>query len=248
MNTSIRELMLAGAHFGHRTRFWNPQMADYIYGAYYSTHVINLDRTLVGLKKAAEFAHSVSAESGTVLYVCAKTVAGEVIADQAEKVGMPFVTHRWLGGMLTNFKTTRKSVDRLAKMDSDIAGGALAGMTKKEGIRLLAARGKLAKSIGGVRRMAELPDALFIVDVGWHKGAVREANLLGIPVMAVVDTNHSPAGVDYVIPGNDDSRHAIEIYAREISDAVRRGREERDARVLAEASAASDSPDSGPSL
>ena len=247
MNTSIRELMLAGAHFGHRTRFWNPQMADYIYGTYYSTHVINLDRTFAGLKKAAEFAHDVAVENGTVLYVCAKAVASEVIAEQAAVVGMPFVTHRWLGGMLTNFKTTRNSVERLAKMDADIAGGALAQMTKKEGIRLMAAKDKLSRSIGGVREMGELPDALFIVDVGWHRGAVREANLLGIPVMAVVDTNHSPAGVDYVIPGNDDSRHAIEIYAREISDAVRRGREERDARALAAASAAAETP-AGPSL
>ena len=238
MNTNIRELMLAGAHFGHRTRFWNPQMKEYIYGAYYSTHVINLDRTLAGLKKAAEFAASVAAENGTVLYACAKTVAAEVVSDQAQSVGMPHVTHRWLGGMLTNFKTTRNSVDRLAKMEADIRDGVMARMTKKEGIRMQAAKDKLVKSIGGVRDMTELPDALFIVDVGWHKGAVREANLLGIPVMAVVDTNHSPAGVDYVIPGNDDSRHAIEIYAREISDAVRRGREERDAKVIAEATAA----------
>ena len=233
MNTSIRELMLAGAHFGHRTRFWNPQMADYIYGAYYHTHVINLDHTLGGLKKSAEFIHNVSAQNGVVLYVCAKSVAGDVMTTHARDAGMPYVTHRWLGGMLTNFKTTRNSVERLIKMDADIDEGALSRLTKKEGMRLLAAKEKLAQSIGGVRDMTELPDALFIVDVGWHKGAVREANLLGIPVVAVVDTNHSPAGVDYVIPGNDDSRHAIEIYARLMSDAVRTGRESRAAETVA---------------
>lgn len=237
MNTNIRELMLAGAHFGHRTRFWNPQMADYIYGTYYATHVINLDHTLSGLKKAAEFARNVASESGTILYVCAKTVAGEIMTEQASAVGMPYVTHRWLGGMLTNFKTTRNSVERLAKMDADIAGGALADLTKKEGIRMVSAKDKLSRSIGGVREMTDLPDALFIVDVGWHKGAVREANLLGIPVMAVVDTNHSPAGVDYVIPGNDDSRNAIEIYARVVSDAIREGHQARDAELAAEVKA-----------
>lgn len=238
MNTSIRELMLAGAHFGHRTRFWNPKMADYIYGSYYQTHVINLDRTLEGLKKSSAFISGVAAENGSVLYVCAKAVAGEIMARRALEAGMPHVTHRWLGGMLTNFKTTLNSAARLAKMDAEVAGGALANLTKKEGIRMVAAKDKLAKSIGGMRDMKELPDALFIVDAGWHKGAVREANLLGIPVVAVVDTNHSPEGVDYVIPGNDDSRQAIEIYARLMSEAVARGREERDAGTAAALAAA----------
>lgn len=230
--------MLAGAHFGHRTRFWNPKMADYIYGSYYQTHVINLDRTLAGLRKAAEFVSGIAAENGTVLYVCAKAVAGEIIATQASAAGMPYVNHRWLGGMLTNFKTTLNSAARLAKMGDDIAGGTLANLTKKEGIRMVTAKDKLEKSIGGMREMKELPDALFIVDVGWHKGAVREANLLGIPVAAVVDTNNSPAGVDYVIPGNDDSRQAVEIYARIISEAVRQGRELRDAGTAAAIAAA----------
>ena len=233
MNTTVRELMLAGAHFGHRTRFWNPKMADYIYGAYYQTHVINLDYTLAGLKKASEFAAGVAAENGTVLFVCAKSVAVEIIADEASAAGMPYVNHRWLGGMLTNFKTTLNSVSRLEKMKADIEGGALANLTKKEGLRMVAAKDKLEKSIGGMVNMKELPDALFVVDVGWHKGAVREANLLGIPVAAVVDTNNSPAGVDYVIPGNDDSRQAVEIYVRTMSDAVRRGKEARDAATAA---------------
>ncbi|MBE8158306.1 MAG: 30S ribosomal protein S2, partial [Betaproteobacteria bacterium] len=157
---------------------------------------------------------------------------------QASAAGMPYVNHRWLGGMLTNFKTTLNSAARLAKMGDDIAGGTLANLTKKEGIRMVTAKDKLEKSIGGMREMKELPDALFIVDVGWHKGAVREANLLGIPVAAVVDTNNSPAGVDYVIPGNDDSRQAVEIYARIISEAVRQGRELRDAGTAAAIAAA----------
>lgn len=238
MNTNIRELMLAGAHFGHRTRFWHPQMAEYIYGSYYQTHVINLDRTMEGLGKASEFIANVASENGTILYVCAKPVASEIIQREAQSAGMPFISHRWLGGLLTNFKTTLNSVDRLAKMDEDIAGGMLATLTKKEGIRMVTAKDKLFKAIGGVREMKDLPDALFIIDVGWHKGAVREANLLGIPVVAVVDTNHSPAGIDYVIPGNDDSRHAIEIYARIMSDAVQAGRKARDEQTASEIASA----------
>lgn len=239
MTTSIRELMLAGAHFGHRTRFWNPQMEEYIYGTYYQTHVINLDMTMNGLQKAAEFVKNITSENGVVVYVGAKAVTSEVIQAEADSVSMPYVNHRWLGGMLTNFKTTLNSVSRLAKMENDIASGMLAGLTKKEGIRLVAAKEKLVRSIGGVREMKELPDALFIVDVGWHRGAVREANLLGIPVIAVVDTNHSPAGVDYVIPGNDDSRQAIKIYAEVISNAVREGRDLAAAKATAAAAVAS---------
>ena len=235
MNTSVRELMLAGAHFGHRTRFWNPQMAEYIYGRYNQTHVINLDLTLSGLQKAHEFVKSVATEGGNVVYVGAKSVTSDVIREEAEAVNMPYVNHRWLGGMLTNFKTTLNSVSRLMKLETDITSGVLADLTKKEGIRLISAKDKLIKSIGGVRGLKELPDALFIVDVGWHRGAVREANLLGIPVVAVVDTNHSPAGVDYVVPGNDDSRQAIRIYARVISDAVREGRAAAAARAAAHA-------------
>lgn len=235
MNTSVRELMLAGAHFGHRTRFWNPQMADYIYGRYNQTHVINLDKTVNGLQKASEFVKNVAAEGGNIFYVGAKSVTSQVIREEAESVNMPYVNHRWLGGMLTNFKTTLNSVSRLVKLENDISGGTLAELTKKEGIRLMTAKDKLVKSIGGVRDMKELPDALFIVDVGWHRGAVREANLLGIPVVAVVDTNHSPAGVDYVIPGNDDSRQAIRIYAKVISDAVREGQAAAAARAEARA-------------
>ena len=241
MNTSIRELMLAGAHFGHRTRFWNPKMEKYVYGVYYQTHVINLDLTYSGLKKSADFIKNVAAANGKVLYVCSKVVGGEIIADKAVEVNMPHVTHRWLGGMLTNFKTTLNSVARLSKMEGDIRDGALANLTKKEGIRLVGAKEKLVKSVGGIRDMKELPDALFVVDVGKHKGAVREANLLGIPVVAVVDTNNSPEGVDYVIPGNDDSRQAIEIYARLISEAVQEGYAERDEKVLEEVREGQDS-------
>ena len=245
MNTNIRELMAAGAHFGHRTRFWNPQMAEYVYGAYYQTHVINLDRTLSGLQKAAEFLQNVASDSGTVLFVCSKPVGGEVMADAARAANMPHVTHRWLGGMLTNFKTTLNSVARLGKMEADINSGVMANMTKKEGLRMMGAKQKLLRSVGGVRDMKALPDALFIVDVGRHKGAVREANLLGIPVAAVVDTNNSPAGVDYVIPGNDDSRQAVKIYARLMTEAIAAGHAARDAAVREQVAAQQQEPYTG---
>ena len=234
MNTSIRELMSAGAHFGHGTQFWNPKMADYIYGDYHRTHIINLDHTLTGLIAATDFIRNVAMENGKVLCVCAKAAGDNIVNQHAESVNMPYITHRWLGGMLTNFKTTRDSARRLQKMQQDIADGALKMLTKKEGIRLLLAKDKLNKSIGGVMDMNDLPDALFVIDVGWHKGAIREANLLNIPVVAVVDTNHSPLGVDYVIPGNDDSRYAIEIYSRLITEAIAEGKKARDAQTVAE--------------
>jgi small subunit ribosomal protein S2 len=234
--------MLAGGHFGHRTRFWNPKMAPYIYGTYYQTHIINLDHTLSGLEKASEFFGSVSLDGGTILYVCAKPVGSEAIMTQARAASMPYMSQRWLGGMLTNFKTTLKSVERLKSVEADIESGILKTLTKKEGIQLLSTKDKLEKSIGGVREMNELPDALFIIDAGWHKGAVREANLLGIPVVSVVDTNHSPEGVDYVIPGNDDSRQAVEIYARLMSEAIIAGREERTRQVAIAAASGNESP------
>ena len=240
MTTGVRELMLAGAHFGHRVRFSNPKMTPYIYGKYRSTHIINLDYTVEALARAVDFLKSVAESDGKILYVCTKQ-AGETIAEEAASVGMPFVNRRWLGGILTNFKTTRNSVDRLEKVEEQIAAGALKNMTKKEGIRLLLMQEKLEKAIGGIRNMSELPDALFIVDAGWHKGAVREANKLGIPVVAVVDTNHSPENIDYVIPGNDDSREAIAIYVREITAAIAAGKAAWEANIIAEISSAEES-------
>lgn len=226
MSTNVRELMLAGAHFGHRVRFWNPKMAPYIYGEYNKTHIINLDVTVQRLRAATAFVRSVAAGGGVILYLSTKTVAQDAIEEHARKTQMPFLNKRWLGGMLTNFKTTRQSVDRLEKLEKQIKDGMLKNLTKKEGIKLMTQKDKLERSIGGVREMKALPEALFIIDAGWHKGAIREANKLGIPVVAVVDTNHSPDNIDYVIPSNDDSRHAIEIYMRVINEAVLDGKRE----------------------
>lgn len=234
MNTNIRELMLAGAHFGHRTRFWNPKMAAYIYGKYHSTHIINLDHTVSRLGEAAGFLKSIVASGGNVLYLCTKTFAADIIEEEAAKINMPYINKRWLGGMLTNFKTTRDSVNRLAALEQRISDGALRESTKKEGLKLMAQKEKLDKAIGGISDMKELPEALFLIDVGWHKGAVREANKLGIPVVAVVDTNHSPDNIDYVIPGNDDSREAVKLYIREISLAIAEGKREWEQSLVAD--------------
>lgn len=233
MNTSVRELMLAGAHFGHRVRFSNPKMSPFIYGKYRSTHIIDLDQTVDAMRVAADHLKAVAESGGRILYVCTKTAAADAIEEEAKSVGMPYVNRRWLGGILTNFKTTRKSVERLDAVEARIAEGALKSMTKKEGIKLLLMKEKLERAIGGIRDMVELPDALFVVDAGWHKGAVRESNKLGIPVAAVVDTNHSPEDVDYVIPGNDDSREAIAIYLREMTEAVAAGKKAWEENLVA---------------
>lgn len=228
MNVGVRELMLAGAHFGHRARFWNPKMAPYIYGEYNKTHVINLDHTVAGLRSASDFLQSIVADGGKVLYLSTKTVAHEAIEENAKSVNMPFLNKRWLGGMLTNFKTMRNSVDRFLELEARIADGVLKEMTKKEGIKLILQRDKLERAIGGVRDMQDLPDAIFVIDAGWHKGAIREAKKLGIPIVAVVDSNHSPDDIDYVIPGNDDSRQAIDIYIKVITTAIRSGKQDYD--------------------
>lgn len=239
MSTNARELMLAGAHFGHRVCFSNPKMGPYLYGKYRSTHIINLDYTVEALARAVDYLKSVVSSDGKVLYVCTKSAAVFPIEESAKSVGMPYVNRRWLGGILTNFKTTRNSVTRLENIEQEIAEGALKNMTKKEGIKLLSLKDKLERAIGGIRDMTDLPDALFVVDAGMHKGAVREAKKLGIPVIAVVDTNNSPEDIDYVIPGNDDSREAIAIYLREITAAIADGKAEKEARMIAEVKAAS---------
>ena len=228
MSADMRELILAGAHFGHRTRFWNPKMEPFIYSVYNRTHIINLDHTVAGMRRASRFFEDVGATGGSALYVCAKSAGSEIVREEAERAGMPFVDHRWLGGLLTNFKTTLLSVSRLREIEESIAAGALENLTKKEGLKLIGRKEKLERAIGGVREMKKLPDALFIVDVGWHKGAVREANKLGIPVAGVVDTNCSPDGVDFPIPGNDDSKDAMRIYAAGVTDSILAGRERRD--------------------
>lgn len=224
MTTNVRELMLAGAHYGHRARLWNPKMAPYIYSKYNKIHIFNLDHTVLGLNSAAEFLKSIVTDGGKVLYLNTKTVAADAIEDAAKSVGMPFLNKRWLGGMLTNFKITRQSVHRLNEIEEKIDQGVLKEMTKKEGMKIIAQRDKLDRAIGGVREMDDLPDALFVIDAGWHSRAISEAKKLGIPVVAVVDSNHNPDGIDYVVPGNDDSRQAIGVYIRVVTDAIHEGK------------------------
>jgi len=226
MAASMREMLEAGCHFGHQTRFWNPKMAPFIFGHRNKIHIINLEKTVGMLDDAVKFAQRLSANRGNVLFVCTKRQAKEIIAEEAKRCGMPFVDQRWLGGMLTNFKTVKTSIKRLKDMEQTKADGGLERLSKKEALLFERELEKLNSSIGGIKDMATLPDAIFMIDVGFHKIAVTEANKLGIPVIGIVDTNHSPAGVDYVVPGNDDSARAIRLYARAIADAVLAGREQ----------------------
>ncbi len=225
MSISMREMLEAGCHFGHQTRFWNPKMAPFIYGARNKIHIINLEKTVVALNDALKFAKKLSANRGNILFVCTKRQAREIIAEEAARAGMPVVDQRWLGGMLTNFKTVKTSIKRLKDMEAQVADGALERMSKKEALVFERELEKLNTSIGGIKDMNGLPDAIFVIDVGYHKIAVTEAAKLGIPVIGVVDTNHSPEGVSYVIPGNDDSARAVRLYARGVADAILSGRE-----------------------
>ncbi|CAM3703498.1 30S ribosomal protein S2 [Bordetella tumulicola] len=222
----MREMLEAGVHFGHQTRYWNPKMAPYIFGHRNKIHIINLEQTVAKYQEATKFVKQLTARGGNVLFVGTKRAARELIAVEAARCGMPFVDARWLGGMLTNFKTVKSSVKRLKDMEVVVAEGGAERMIKKEGLLFQRELDKLNKSIGGIKDMNGLPDALFVVDVGYHKIAIAEARTLGIPVVAVVDTNHSPDGVDYVIPGNDDSAKAIALYVKGMADAVLEGREQ----------------------
>ncbi|MCX8098952.1 MAG: 30S ribosomal protein S2 [Casimicrobiaceae bacterium] len=224
MSLTMREMLEAGVHFGHQTRFWNPKMAPYIFGARQKIHIIDLERTLEKLKQATEFARRMAANRGTILFVATKRQAREIIAEEAGRCGMPYVNHRWLGGMLTNFKTVKSSVKRLKELEAMATDGTFDRMTKREALALRREFAKLMTSLGGIKDMAALPDALFVIDVGYQRIAVQEANALEIPVIGVVDTNHSPDGVDYVIPGNDDSARAIRLYARAMADAILEGK------------------------
>jgi small subunit ribosomal protein S2 len=224
MSVTMRQMLEAGVHFGHQTRFWNPKMAPYIFGHRNKIHIINLERTLEQFNDATRFVRQLAANRGTILMVGTKRQARETIVEEAQRCGMPFVDQRWLGGMLTNFKTVKVSIKRLKEMEQIIADNGTERMTKKEALDFAREVEKLNKSIGGIKDMNALPDALFVIDVGYHKIAVQEAVKLGIPVVAVVDTNHSPAGVSYVIPGNDDSSRAVRLYARGIADAVLEGK------------------------
>ncbi|MGE6915612.1 30S ribosomal protein S2 [Achromobacter kerstersii] len=222
----MREMLEAGVHFGHQTRYWNPKMAPYIFGHRNKIHIINLEKTVDKYQEATKFVKQIAARGGNILFVGTKRAARELVASEAARCGMPFVDARWLGGMLTNFKTVKTSVKRLKDMEAVVAEGGAERMIKKEGLLFQRELDKLNKSIGGIKDMNGLPDAMFVIDVGYHKIAIAEAKTLGIPVVAVVDTNHSPDGIDYVIPGNDDSAKAIALYAKGIADAVLEGREQ----------------------
>ncbi|HEY7803026.1 MAG TPA: 30S ribosomal protein S2 [Orrella sp.] len=222
----MREMLEAGVHFGHQTRFWNPKMAPYIFGHRNKIHIINLEQTVVKYADAAKYIRSIAAKNGNVLFVGTKRAARDIVAEQAQRCGMPYVNNRWLGGMLTNFKTVKSSIKRLKDMEAIAADGGLERMPKKEALMFDREMEKLNRSIGGIKDMGSLPDVMFVIDVGYHKIDVAEAHTLGIPVVAVVDTNHSPDGIDYVIPGNDDSGKAVALYATGMADAVLEGREQ----------------------
>jgi len=223
MSITMREMLEAGVHFGHQTRFWNPKMAPFIFGHRNRIHIINLEKSLPMFQDAAKFARQLAANGGNILMVGTKRQARDIVAAEAQRAGVPYVDQRWLGGMLTNFKTVKTSIKRLKEMKAQQEAG-LDTISKKEQLTFKREIEKLEKDIGGIQDMAALPDAIFVIDVGFHKIAVAEAQKLGIPLIGVVDSNHSPIGIDYVIPGNDDSSKAVELYARGIADAIIEGR------------------------
>lgn len=223
MSVTMREMLEAGVHFGHQTRFWNPKMAPFIFGHRNKIHIINLEKSLPMFQDALKFVRQLSANRGTILMVGTKRQARETLAMEAQRAGVPFVDQRWLGGMLTNFKTVKTSIKRLKDMKVQKEAG-LDAMSKKEQLTFDRELAKLEKDIGGIQDMAALPDAIFVIDVGFHKIAIAEAQKLGIPLIGVVDSNHSPIGIDYVIPGNDDSSKAVTLYARGVADAILEGR------------------------
>ena len=223
MSVTMREMLEAGVHFGHQTRFWNPKMAPYIYGHRNKIHIINLEKTQPLFNDAMKFVRQLAAKRGTILMIGTKRQARDVIALEAQRCGMPYVDQRWLGGMMTNFKTVKGSLKKLKDMQAQTEAGVEIRI-KKEALMFQRELVKLEKDIGGIQDMSALPDAMFVIDVGYHKIAIAEAKKLGIPIIAVVDTNHSPEGIDYVIPGNDDSSKALALYARAVADAVLEGK------------------------
>jgi small subunit ribosomal protein S2 len=232
MSVSMRQMLEAGVHFGHQTRFWNPKMAPYIFGHRNKIHIINLEKSVVMFDDAVKFVRKLSTNKGTILFVATKRQAREIIKEEAIRCGCPYVDHRWLGGMLTNFKTVQISIKRLKELETMMQDGTIEKLSKKEGLMLQRELEKLERSLGGIKDMPGLPDAIFVIDVGYQKGTIVEAQKLGIPVVGVVDTNHSPLGVDYPIPGNDDSSQAIRLYARGIADAVLEGREQAISEIV----------------
>ncbi len=235
MAVTMRQMLEAGVHFGHQTRYWNPKMAPFIFGHRNKIHIVNLEKTVVMYNDALKFVSKLAANKGTILFVATKRQAREIIKEEATRCGCPYVDHRWLGGMLTNFKTVQQSIKRLHDLEALVAdSAAMEKVSKKEGLMLQRELEKLDRSLGGIKDMNGLPSAIFVIDVGYQKGAIVEAQKLGIPVIGVVDTNHSPLGVDYIIPGNDDSSQAIRLYARGMADAVLEGREQALNEVVAQ--------------
>jgi small subunit ribosomal protein S2 len=224
MSVTMRQMLEAGVHFGHQTRYWNPRMAEFIFGQRNKIHIVNLEKTMQMYQDAMKHVRQLASNRGTILFVGTKRQAREIVAEEAKRAGMPFVDHRWLGGMLTNFKTVKASIKRLKDLEQMTTDGTFERMTKREALSHQREYDKLMKSLGGIKDMTGLPDAMFVVDVGYHKIAVTEAKKLGVPIIGVVDTNHSPEGIAYVIPGNDDSSRAIRLYARGVADAVLEGR------------------------
>ena len=232
MSVSMREMLEAGVHFGHQTRFWNPGMAPHIFGHRNKIHIINLESTVKRISEAVKFVKTLAANKGVIMFVSTKRASREIIAQEAARCKMPYVDQRWLGGMMTNFKTVKASISRLKEMEAVVLEGGLENLTKKDALTFNRSLDKLNKGLGGIKELSALPDAIFIIDVGYHKIAVQEANALNIPVVGVVDTNNSPAGVDYVIPGNDDSSRAVKLYAREMADAIIAGQKKAIEEVL----------------
>ena len=224
MSVTMRQMLEAGVHFGHQTRYWNPKMAPFIFGDRNKIHIVNLEKTLPMFEEALKYAKTLAANKGRILFVGTKRQAREIIKEEAVRAGCSYVNHRWLGGMLTNFKTVKQSIKRMNEMQAVLEGDGLDKITKKEALNLRRDYEKLERSIGGIREMTALPDAIFVVDVGFESGAVVEATKLGIPIIGVVDTNNSTDNIAYVIPGNDDSSRAIRLYARGVADTILEGK------------------------
>jgi len=236
MSVTMRQMLEAGVHFGHQTRYWNPKMAPYIFGARNKIHIINLEKSLPMYQDALKFVRQLTANKGQILFVGTKRQAREIVKEEAQRAGAPYVDYRWLGGMLTNFKTVKQSIKRLKDMDQMVADNTLDRLTKKEQLTFGREREKLERSLGGIKDMGGTPDALFVIDVGFHKIAVTEAKTLGIPIVGVVDSNNSLDGIDYIIPGNDDSTRAIRLYARGVADAILEGRSQVISEMVAQPS------------
>ena len=234
MSVTMRQMLEAGVHFGHQTRYWNPKMSPYIFGARNKIHIINLEKSLPMYQDALKYVRQLTANKGQILFVGTKRQAREIVKEEAQRAGAPYVDYRWLGGMLTNFKTVKGSIKRLKDMDAMIADGTSERLSKKEQLLNAREREKLERSLGGIKDMGGVPDALFVIDVGFHKIAVTEARTLGIPIVGVVDSNNSLDGIDYVIPGNDDSTRAIRLYARGVADAILEGRSQVISEMVAQ--------------